>query len=235
MLRLFLTAVFILSVLTPLQAIAAPTQIFDGRSDKPTRKISDAESKSVQSAISPAAKKRWKDYDAAFEIKSSCEGAFTRKGAKQIAYVYSWCETGHALGISGLAIMDSGKLVSHFGWDGGGEYDIIRLPDIDGTGLDKLAIVGGSTNQGYTVSSIAVVGINADKLKKFGRFQTYEDNSGAEEKNPETVTWAISADLPAQTPAYTSQKFKQVKEAWIKSGKTIKCAPEKDEATYEKL
>ncbi len=233
--RTITAMLLLIGISLPLPAIAEQKIIFDGRSDAPTRKISDAESNSVQVAVTPGAKKKWKDYEAAFEIKSSCEGAFTQKGAKQIAYVYSWCETGHSLGISGIAIMEKEKLVAHFGWDGGGEYDVVRLPDINGDGLDELAIVAGSTNQGYTVSSIAIVGVQAGALKKFGRFQTYDDNSGAVEKNPMTVAWCITADLPAPKPIFTQQKFKQVKEAWIKSGKITICTPEKDEAIYEKL
>lgn len=235
MLKILSIAIVILSVLAPLPACAAPTQVFDGRSDAPTRKISDAESKSVQAAVSPAAKKRWKDYEDAFEIKSSCEGSFTQKGTKQIAYVYSWCETGHSIGMSGLAITEKGKQVAHFGWEGGGEYDIVPLPDLDGDGLDEIAIVGGSTNQGYTVSSIAVIGISAGAVKKYGRFQTYEDNSGTVEKNPTTFAWSITSDVPAAAPAFVGQKFKQVGKTWTKSGKSAKYPPEKDEIVYEKL
>lgn len=43
----------------PLQAIATPTQIYDGRIDSKLRKISDAESKSVEAAVSPGAKRKW--------------------------------------------------------------------------------------------------------------------------------------------------------------------------------
>ncbi len=217
----------------PLQATAASTLLFDGRLDNKLRDISDAESKSVEAAVSPAASCKWKDAcDSAFEIKSVCDGAFTKAGIKQSAFLYSWCETGHALGMGGIAIMEKGKLVLHIGYDAGGEYDIARLPDLDGDKKDDIAIVGGSTNQGYTISSIALIGINGGAVKKFGRFEVYNDDSGAVEKNSHTFAWAISADIPSKSLFFSKQKFKQNGKNWTNSGKAIKCSPEKDEVDY---
>ncbi len=220
----------------PLQAIAAPVQIYDGRIESKLRKISDAESKSVEAAVSPGAKRKWeKSCDQAFEIKSVCDGAFTKAGSKQSAFLYSWCETGHALGMGGIAIMEKGKLVAHFGYEAGGEYDIARLADLDGDGMDDIAIVAGSTNQGYTISGIAIIGINSVAVKKFGRFEVYNDNSGAVEKNAQTFTWSITSDIPSKSPTFLKQKFKQVGKNWVKSGPATKASPEKDEVVYEAI
>lgn len=219
--------------LIPSEAIAVPTQIFDGRADNKLRKITDAESKTVEAAVSPGAKRQWKDScKAAFEIKSVCDGAFTKPGAKQSAFLYSWCETGHALGIGGIAIMEKGRLAAHFGYDSGGEYDIVRVPDLDGDKIDDIAIVAGSTNQGYTTTSIALIGINNGAMKKFGRFEVYNDDSGAVEKNSHTYAWVISADLPAKTPVFSKQKFSQLRKGWTRAGKPVGCAAEKDEVDY---
>lgn len=222
-----------ISLMMPLQAFALPTQIFDGRADNRPRKISDAESKSVDAAVSPGAKRQWKEAcDAAFEIKSVCDGAFTKPGSKQSAFLYSWCETGHALGMGGIAIMENGKMVAHFGYDAGGEYDIVRLPDLNGDKMDDIAIVGGSTNQGYTISSIAVIGINNGAVKKFGRFEVYNDDSGVDEKVSHTYAWTISSEIQTKSPIFYKQKYKQVGKNWVKSGALIKGPGEKDEVIY---
>lgn len=234
--KAWLILAFATSLSMPLQAIAAPTQIYDGRIDSKLRKISEAESKSVEAAVTPSAMSKWeKSCDAAFEIKSVCDGAFTKAGSKQSAFLYSWCETGHALGMGGIAIMEKGKLVAHFGYEAGGEYDIARLADLDGDGMDEIAIVAGSTNQGYTISGIAILGIHSGAVKKFGRFEIYNDNSGAVEKNAQTFTWSITSDIPSKSPTFLKQKFKQVGKNWVKSGALMKCAPEKDEVTYDAI
>ncbi|MDX2105100.1 MAG: hypothetical protein SFY67_01745 [Candidatus Melainabacteria bacterium] len=225
--------VLVFSILMPLQAFALPIQIFDGRADNKLRKISDAESKSVEAAVSPGAKRQWKDAcDAAFEIRSVCDGAFTKPGSRQSAFLYSWCETGHALGMGGIAIMENGKMVAHFGYDAGGEYDIARVADLDGDKMDDIAIVGGSTNQGYTISSIAIIGINNGAVKKFGRFEVYNDDSGVDEKISHTYAWTISSEIQTKSPIFYKQKFKQVGKNWVKSGALTKSPGEKDEVTY---
>ncbi len=229
----FIALTLLSSLSMPLGANAASTLLFDGRADNKIRNISDAESKSVEAAISPAASRKWKDScDSAFEIKSVCDGAFTKPGIKQSAFLYSWCETGHALGMGGIAIMEKGKLVWHVAYDAGGEYDIARLPDLDGDKKDDIAIIGGSTNQGYTISSIALIGINGGAVKKFGRFEVYNDDSGAVEKNSHTYAWALSADIPSKSPVFSKQKFKQKGKNWTISGKAVKSSPEKDEVEY---
>ncbi|QQR59728.1 MAG: hypothetical protein IPG59_09650 [Candidatus Melainabacteria bacterium] len=224
------------SLCVPLQAKATTTQIYDGRVDRKLRKISEAESKAVEAAVTPSAKRKWeKSCEQAFEIKSVCDGAFTKAGSKQSAFLYSFCETGHALGMGGIAIMEKGKLVAHFAYEAGGEYDIARLADLDGDGMDDIAIVAGSTNQGYTISGIAIIGINSNAVKKFGRFEIYNDNSGAVEKNAQTFTWSFTSDIPSKSPTFLQQKFKQVGKNWVKSGSSTKAIPEKDEVNYEVL
>ena len=225
--------VLVFSILMPLQAFALPIPIFDGRADNKLRKISAAESKSVEAAVSPGAKRQWKDTcDAAFEIRSVCDGAFTKPGSRQSAFLYSWCETGHALGVGGIAIMENGKMVAHFGYDAGGEYDIARVADLDGDKMDDIAIVGGSTNQGYTISSIAIIGINNGAVKKFGRFEVYNDDSGVDEKVSHTYAWTISSEIQTKSPIFYKQKFKQTGKNWVKSGSLTKSPGEKDEVTY---
>ena len=127
---------------------------------------------------------------------------------------------------------EKGKLVWHVAYDAGGEYDIARLPDLDGDKKDDIAIIGGSTNQGYTISSIALIGINGGAVKKFGRFEVYNDDSGAVEKNSHTYAWALSADIPSKSPVFSKQKFKQKGKNWTISGKAVKSSPEKDEVEY---
>lgn len=216
-------------------AVANTVVIFDGSSDSAVKEASTRQSRTVAAAVTPGAKRAWAEKESDFKITAQCKGSFTRAGANQVAFLYSWCETGRQVGIAGLAVMENGRLVAHFGWEGGGEYDIVRLPDLDGNGPDELAIAAGGTGQGYANSNIAILGLRAGALKKFGRFQIYSDNSGAVEKNAETIAWKVSADVPASKLVFQQQKLKKVTSAWVKSGKLTKVTPEKDEAIYKKL
>lgn len=228
----------VLTLCAPSAATAAMVQLFDGRSTttkSPALKAS--ETAAVKGAVSPAAKQHWKNAGATadFQLLSRCNGAFTRAGAKQIAYLYSWCETGHSLGIGGFAIMENGKLVAHCGYDSGSEHDIYRLPDLDGDGLDELAIEAGTTNQGYTVSSMTVLGVRSPSVKKFGRFDTYDDNSGAVETNPTSNAFSYSVELPSKKLQFMQQQYVMTKEKWMQKGKLTACKPNGDEVTYVNL
>lgn len=242
--RKFLIAILCLATLilqTSGRATAAMVHLVDGRGDSSpsssSTTLKPSETAPVKAAISPAAKKHWKDAgaDPDFQLLSKCVGAFTRPGAKQVAYLYSWCETGHSLGIGGVAIMENGKLVAHFGYNSGGEHDISRVPDIDGDGVDELCIEAGTTNQGYTISNASIISVRRPAVRKFGRFDLYDDNSGAVERNPTSNASSYSADVPTKKPIFMRQHYKSVKDKWVPQGKPAAYKPANDEVSYEDL
>lgn len=76
-----------------------------------------------------------------FEVRDWCDGSFTRAGARQRATLYRYSHT------NGLVVTENQEVVAHYSGDPG-DYALFlachRAPDLNGDGLDEIALVGGS-------------------------------------------------------------------------------------------
>jgi len=198
----------------PVPALCAPDWqlIYDGRVDPQEPVIPKADQQLLKQQALPRARKEWLA-ESDFQIVGAAQGAFTVKGAKQKAYLYSYNQAGHNIGINGIVIMEGQKIVAHFGYEGGWESGLTRLPDITADGLDDLALHAGMTNQGYTESGLIILAVHPDTVKDLGAINVYKNNDGSIDK----IKWTYASRIFAragQAPQFKEEKFQLKKGRW---------------------
>lgn len=184
--------------------------IFDGTDNKSAEPDTASLEKLFKSTIYPAARKYWESDEANLEfevspdseptIQDMAEGSFTDSGKKQKAVLYQLSESGHGFCTNGIVVLEKDAVVAHFVYQGGADYSLKSVPDINKNGKNELAIEGGSTNQGETESSINIVELSSDGVKKFGFTTTYFDNDGSLEEKKVKEGYQIFA-RPSNNPA----------------------------------
>ena len=167
--------------------------LFDGGSlSTPSRnRVSKADEALFKQQILPAAKRHWrgksggcdKDDSMNFQIVDAARGPFTRPDAKQEAILYRYCSTGHNFALDGLAIVENGRVVTHFAYEGAWDIGIIALPDINGNGLSEILISTGGTNMGETWEVVSIIEINGRTMKRYGSAQVLSDRCGVSAKD----------------------------------------------------
>ena len=189
--------------------------IFDGTDNK----VSEPETANLEnlfkSTIYPAAKKYWESDDASLEfevdpesehsIEGVAEGSFTESGKKQKAVLYRFSETGHGFCTNGIVVMEGDNVVAHYAYQGGADYSLTSIPDINKNGKNELAIEGGSTNQGETESSINIVELSSGGVKSFGSTTTASDNEGSLDEKKVNEAYQIFAKSSGE-PEYFAKK-----------------------------
>lgn len=186
--------------------------IYDGRVDPPESVIPKAVVELLKKDALPRAKKEWLT-ESDFQVVGAAEGSFTAKGSKQKAYLYSYNQTGDNMGINGIVVLEGQKIVAHFGYEGGWESGLTRLPDISGDGLDDLALHTGMTNQGYTVSGVIPLALQPNTVKSFGAINVYENDEGTLDK----VKWTHASRIFAKSgrvPEFKEEKFQLQRKQW---------------------
>lgn len=175
-----LTVKFLFAILVLLSTITAvfaqrtqPQLVYDpandGASDSPA-----AETELVRNAVLPAAKNAYEigDCDENLKVIGRAEGAFTRRGAKQTAYLFEYCSIGNGMANNGILITENQKTAALYTFDGGWAYGFSRLPDMDSNGLDEMAIHwAGGMHQGQISSATVVVQATPTKLYEIAAMQ----------------------------------------------------------------
>lgn len=189
--------------------------IFDGTDNKISEPETASLEKLFKSTIYPAAKKYWESDDAPLEfevdpesehsIEGVAEGAFTESGKKQKAVLYRFSETGHGFCTNGIVVMEGDNVVAHYAYQGGSDYSLTSIPDLNKNGKNELAIEGGSTNQGETESSINIVELSSSSIKSFGSTTTASDNEGSLDEKKVNEAYQIFAKSSAE-PEYFAKK-----------------------------
>src|SRR5262245_15683208 len=85
--------------------------IYDGRAEALDRKLSKADIDLVRQQALPRAKNVLAE-GSDFNVEGMAQGAFTRKGAAQKAFLYRYRSTGHNFATNGIAVFEDGKLVA---------------------------------------------------------------------------------------------------------------------------
>jgi len=217
-----------------------PRPLYDARLSPSSVKLSTAEKTLLDREVRPAARQAWKGTEGCadeFSVMDAAAGSFTRAKAQQKAFLYRFCTTGHGFGGSGLAVVEAGKVVAHLAYDGASDFALGGLRDLDGDGRSEILIAGGGTYQGSTVTSVTVIGLTANGVKKFGRFDVYEDDCGGE-KDPHAVTASRISAQPGPHPEFFRETFKKSDcngSAWSAVSKREAVSPAKDETAFRSI
>ncbi len=137
-------------VFSTVGAIAQPqpVQLFDGRqaisgrgSSLPAAESAFVKNEVRQRANHPVLKRRLEGLNPTFEeleVRDWTDGSFTRKGAKQRAYLYRYSYT------NGVVVTENSKVVAHYSGDPG-DYALFiaarKAPDLNGDGRSDLVLL----------------------------------------------------------------------------------------------
>ena len=212
--------------------------LYDARLSPDPAVPSAAEAALLDKTVHPAARQAFQKMEGCadeFAVIDAAPGSFTRAQARQKAFLYRYCSTGHGFAANGLAVIEEGRVVAHVTYEGGWDNALGALPDLDGDGLSEILIASGSTNQGITTTSVAVIGV-ASGVKKFGRFQVYEDNCGSGSA-PSRQSASKLLARPGAKSAFFREDFTNSScegGSWRKTGSSKPAAPESDEIEYRR-
>jgi hypothetical protein len=213
--------------------------LYDARLSPQPAAPSAAEAALLESTARPAARQAFQKLEGCadeFTVVDVAAGSFTRSQARQKAILYRYCTTGHGFAADGLAVIEDGRVVAHVTYEGGWDSALGSLPDLDGDGLSEILIASGGTNQGITTTSVGVIGV-ASGVKKFGRFQVYEDNCGSG-AGPSRQSASKLLARPGKSPAFFREDFTNIScegNSWRKKGSLKPAAPEADSIEYRTL
>ncbi len=214
--------------------------LFDARVDAVSVQPTAAEAVLLERVVRAQARAAWRDADACsddFAVLGRATGAFTRPGARQSAVLYRFCDVGRQSGMSGVAVLELGRVAAHVVFEGGGEHAISALPDIDENGLSEIAIAGAGSGQGYVQGGITVVELGPSGVRKLGTFITYRDNCGSDERRLAEHAAVLYA-APGSTPRFFTEGFTKACDApgrWRASSSRVLVVPEKDDTTYRRV
>jgi hypothetical protein len=169
-----------LALLMPL-ALAQSTRIlFDGRLNLKSAAPSTSEMQLLRREVLPAAARQWsKDcITPEFEVIDVTSGSFTRKGAKERVVLYRYCFVARQFTHMGIAIIERGRITHHWGYEGGMELAIGRLPDINQNGYNELIVDGSGSGTGETRSSVTILEFVRGQAKDYGSLEYYQDICG---------------------------------------------------------
>jgi hypothetical protein len=224
-----------------LSAGAEPeVPIFDGRSDSVLAQPTSAEAALLERVVRPQARAVWSGDDACsedFTVVGRASGAFTQPGANQTAVLYRFCDIGRQNGMSGIAVLESGRVAAHVAFKGGGESGISALPDVDEDGLSEIAIASFGSGQGTMDGGVTVIELGASGVKKLGFFGTYHDNCGTDERRLAERASVLYA-VPGSSPRFFIDRFtKSCGEStrWRASSARVPVLPENDDTSYRRI
>lgn len=228
--KLFLLNLFFISTV-----FGQTTQVvFDPTKNVSETKASPAEEMLVKTVL-PKARKTWTEDVCTedFSITGKAKGSFTKQNAAQTAFIYEFCQTGNGFANDGIVIVEAGKIVAHYLYEGAWTLDLTSLPDINNNGIDELVVHNsGGMHQGIFGTGLDILEISPKGIKEIGATQTsYNDCGAGLSKNCRDDSYKITADKD-EIPIFYSQKFVQVRKKWKPLGKTVKAKMFKLDYTY---
>ncbi|MDL2345210.1 hypothetical protein QOL99_13775 [Deinococcus sp. MIMF12] len=199
-------------------AAAQGNVVYDSRLPTPKPNVSPQERSRIQTLASQAARaKAWDTPDFRpseagcsgqdFQINGVAPGAFTVKGAKQTAYLYTYCYFRPGWN-QGLVITQGSQVLAHYAFTAL-HSEMYALKDINRNGYTELALSGGFTGQGYTTGYLEVAELAPQRrlLASFNsqnKLSVWEDNCGAVGSGG---TWKarVIRVTPGAAPRFTQQ------------------------------
>lgn len=178
---------FLLALAAPASVLAQDAKVFyDGKLSPKPAELSASQKALFAEQILPQAQKHWRE----LELEKACvspftpapldiaTGAFFRPNVVQTALLYRYCETGHNMALNGLAVLEDGRLLSHFVYEGAWECNLGAAPDLNANGANELLVAMGGVNMGQVWRSIRLLKLSPSQLESFGQTQVYEDSCG---------------------------------------------------------
>ena len=205
-----LKALFVALTLAGVGAASAQTRVvYDSRLPTPEPRLTESERGRVKYLAEQALGAGVWDVDPRlcdgrdFTIHGVAPGAFTVKGAKQTAYLYTYCFFRPGWN-QGLVIVQGNEIVAHYAFTNLAS-SMYALKDINRNGLTELALEYGFTGQGYTEGGVQVVELRPNR-RQLARFEAYADDCGVAESGG---TWSsqVIRVTPGSTPKFTSQRI----------------------------
>lgn len=198
--------------------------VFDPTKNVSETKASPAEEMLVKTVL-PKTRKTWTEDVCTedFSITGKAKGAFTKQNAAQTAFIYEYCQTGNGFANDGIVIVEAGKIVAHYLYEGAWTLDLTSLPDINNNGIDELVVHNsGGMHQGIFGTGLDILEISPKGIKEIGAMQTsYNDCGAGLSKNCRADNYKITVDK-GEIPIFYSQKFVQVRKKWKPLGKIVK-------------
>ncbi len=188
------------------------TLVFDPRTPSARPRVSGADSQLLERVARPAARRRWQgvgdECRDGFAVEDVAAGAFTRAGARQRAFLYSYCRMGRVGGRGGVAVVENGRVVAHVMMEGT-QYGIRAARDVNRNGRDEMVLVDGSTGQGITVESASLMELAPGNgaLAKLATFAVSEDNCATRGAGARPEANVIHA-RPGRTPRFYQQAYR---------------------------
>lgn len=231
------TKIFLLlmSLIFISNAFGQTTQVvFDPTIKTSETKVSPAEEKLVKTVL-PKTRKSWTEDSCAedFSVTGKASGSFTKQNAAQTAYLYEFCQTRNGFANDGIVIVEAGKIVAHYLYEGAWALNLTSLPDINNNGIDELVVHNsGGMHQGIFGTGLDVLEITTKGVKEFGATQTsYNDCGAGLSKKCSDDNYKITV-VKGATPVFYSQKFVETKKKWKAVGKSAKAKMFKLEYKY---
>ncbi|HJR53958.1 MAG TPA: hypothetical protein VJ982_09590, partial [Gemmatimonadota bacterium] len=145
--------------------------IADGRVFEEAADVSDWAGRAPVQAAFAAARAHWQAQDPSYEeevqVMAVAEGAFSEAGVSQQAILYLMSLWPRCCPKMGIAVVQDDALVRNVGFEAP-EHGLVAIPDLDGDGLDELALTGSFGMGGENSTSVTLVSLADSGLRTWG-------------------------------------------------------------------
>ena len=179
--------------------------IADGRVFGDAADVTDWAGRAPVQAAFAAARAHWQAQDPSYEeethVMAVADGAFSEPGSSQQAVLYLMSLWPRCCPKMGIAVVQDGALVRNVGFEAPAQ-GLAAIPDLDGDGLDELAITGSFGMGGENSSSVTLVSLADSGFRTWGGAMIQYDSCGAMQEGGQA--WRITA-LPG--PVFMTEQF----------------------------
>lgn len=186
-------------------AAADTIVIADGRVFAEAEDVSDWGGRPMVQAAFAAARAHWQaqdpDYEEETQVMSVAEGSFSETGVSQYAVLYLMSSWPRCCPKVGIAVVQDGELVRNVAFEST-THGLAAIPDLDGDGLDELALTGSFGMGGENMTSVTLVSLADSGLRIWGGETIQYDACAAMQEGGQAAR--ITA-VPG--PAFTIERF----------------------------
>ena len=192
--------------LAATDAAAADTIVIaDGRVFAEAEDVSDWDGRAPVQAAFAAARAHWQAQDPSYEeetqVMAVAEGSFSQPGVSQYAALYLMSSWPRCCPKMGIAVVQDGELVRNVAFESPA-HGLAAIPDLDGDGLDELAITGSFGMGGENMTSVTLVSLADSGLRTWGGETIQYDACAAMQEGGEASRITAVAG-----PAFTIERF----------------------------
>jgi hypothetical protein len=186
-------------------ATADTIVIADGRTFGEPPDVADWATRAPVQAAFAAARAHWQAQDPEYEeetqVMAVAEGAFSEPGASQQAVLYLMSSWPRCCPKMGIAVVQDGALVRNVGFESPA-YSLAAIPDLDGDGVDELALTESFGMGGENSTSVTLVSLADSGLRTWGGAMIQYDSCAAMQEGGEA-----SRITAVPGPTFTIERF----------------------------